>query len=84
MYRLPIKNTYTDNRHTSSDYANNTDFKIDLPINSTLPSNTAYYVTYNYHMLFIKHTVRLLWYAHGAYYDILVVCVYLVFKYIKT
>ena len=35
---------YIDNRHTSSDSASSTDFKIDLPTDVSLPVNTAFYI----------------------------------------
>lgn len=42
---LPVKKIYIDSRHKSSDSASHTDFKIDLPVNITLPPNTAFYIT---------------------------------------
>ena len=44
---LPIKYIYIyiDSRHTSNDYESNTDFKIYLPVNISLPENTAFYIT---------------------------------------
>ena len=42
---LPIKKIYLDTRHKTYDSIKNTDFKIDLPVNISLPSNTAMYLT---------------------------------------
>ena len=42
---LPIKNIYIDSRHSAKDSASSSDFKVDLPINLTLPPNTAFYIT---------------------------------------
>ena len=42
---LPIKKIYIDSRHKSNDSVYNTDFKIDLPVNISLPENTAFLQT---------------------------------------
>jgi hypothetical protein len=42
---LPIKKIYIDSRHKSNDSVSNSDFKIDLPVNISLPENTAFYIT---------------------------------------
>ena len=42
---LPIKKIYLDNRHSTADSKSTSDFKISLPNNITLPSNTAFYIT---------------------------------------
>ena len=41
---LPIKKIYIDSRHSASDDASSTDFKVDLLVNITLPYNTAFYI----------------------------------------
>ena len=45
MFMLPIKKIYIDNRHSTADSTSTSDFKISLPNNITLPSNTAFYIT---------------------------------------
>ena len=42
---LPIKKIYIDSRHSAKDSTSSSDFKTDLPINLTLPHNTAFYIT---------------------------------------
>ena len=42
---LPIKKIYIDTRHSTADSKSTSDFKISLPNNITLPSNTAFYIT---------------------------------------
>ena len=42
---LPIKKIYIDTRHRTADSKSTSDFKISLPNNITLPSNTAFYIT---------------------------------------
>ena len=42
---LPIKKIYIDSRHKSNDSVSNTDFKIDLPVNISLPEKTALYIS---------------------------------------
>ena len=42
---LTIKKIYIDTRHSTADSKSTSDFKISLPNNITLPSNTAFYIT---------------------------------------
>ena len=42
---LPIKKIYIDTRLTTADSKSTSDFKISLPNNITLPTNTAFYIT---------------------------------------
>ena len=42
---LPIKKIYIDSRHKSNDSVSNTYFKIDLPVNISLPENTAFIIS---------------------------------------
>ena len=42
---LPIKMIYIDTRHSTADSKRTSDFRISLPNNITLPSNTAFYIT---------------------------------------
>ena len=42
---LPIQKIYIDTRHSTADSKSTSDFKISLPNNITLPSNTAFYIT---------------------------------------
>ena len=42
---IPIKKIYIDTRHSTADSKSTSDFKISLPNNITLPSNTAFYIT---------------------------------------
>ena len=42
---LPIKKIYIGTRHSTADSKSTSDFKIRLPNNITLPSNTAFYIT---------------------------------------
>ena len=44
---LPIKKIYIDSRFMSSDSSSESDFKIDLPVNITLPEDTVFiYMTF--------------------------------------
>ena len=36
---------YIYSRHCTYDYSSRSDFNIDLPVNITLPANTAFYIT---------------------------------------
>ena len=42
---LPLKKIYIDSRHCTSDSRSNSDFKINLPMRITLPTNTSFYKT---------------------------------------
>ena len=42
---LPIKKIYIDSLHSAKVSTCSSDFKIELPINLTLPHNTAFYIT---------------------------------------
>ena len=42
---LPVENIYSDSRHNTYDSNSSSDFKIDVPVNSALPANTAFYAT---------------------------------------
>ena len=53
-----MKKIYIDTRHRTADYKSTSDFKIDLPSNITLPSNTKFYIT--------DVTVPVSWYTAEA------------------
>jgi hypothetical protein len=55
---LPIKKIYIDTRPSTADSKSTSDFKISLPNNITLPSNTAFYIT--------DITVPVVWYTVEA------------------
>ena len=42
---LPIKKIYIDNRDKTPDSVSHTDFKIDLPMTLSIPSNCCFYIT---------------------------------------
>ena len=55
---LPIKKIYIDTRHSTAESKSTSDFKVMLPSNITLPSNTAFYI--------IDFTVPVSWYTVEA------------------
>ena len=55
---LPIKKIYIDTRHRTADIKSASDCKLNLPSNTTLPYNTACYIT--------EITVPVTWYTVEA------------------
>ena len=45
IYMLPVKKIYIDTRHSTADSSSISDFKKNLPSDTTLPSNAAFYIT---------------------------------------